>query len=153
MKPRPLYRSLTFWAGVFVIGSIFWGWWDSMRAFSGFRFASCWANQAAGGVAMGLQRPRSSHSSMYRYATKADVLRLSGPNGGIAFALEVKHSVTPFPRPFATSHKGGGIFLPHWLVLLAAIFVWSGLLLWRGMRNRAASRRNGPHDPPGQFPA
>lgn len=52
MKPKPLYRSMTFWSGIFVILSIVWFWWDSTER-SHFLSAGHWRlHHWASGVAL-----------------------------------------------------------------------------------------------------
>ena len=53
VKPKPLYRSLTFWLGIFVMAFIVWAWRDSLRAFTRFRYGHVYLSQAGSGAAVG----------------------------------------------------------------------------------------------------
>lgn len=140
VKPRPLYRSLTFWSGILVMIFLSSAWVDSnhfginlRRHVLGTQYIVVHGQNrvllitATGPVV-------NSQNEMRRSPTKA------ARNFAEAFppfrfrAVEARAPSTGF-----VESKGHLVNFPHWLLLLAVALPWSGLLLWRARRIRRGS--------------
>lgn len=156
MKPKPLYRSITFGSGILLMLFICWEWRDSMRYGS-------WVN--------------AGEYSLENEAAYVNLKRREGPSLSGKFAHRSEHSYSGMrllpilPPPLFL--RGGGdmefdpppyseeeeklayhrwiaskqpgwptdewiLMIPHWLLLLAIALPWSGLLIGRARRIRRA---------------
>lgn len=133
MKPKPLYRSMTFWFGILVIGFICLAWWDSRRVGRGMNI------HQFGFVHAGNQLHITFEPDLLGQIWKPDFTRGGVPAipVGDAFPkldwgpIMVTDAVTSRPRRI-----GSILVIPHWLPLLAFALPWTGLLLLRARRIR-----------------
>jgi hypothetical protein len=145
-----LHRSITFWSGILVMGFIGWAWCTSYRYGSSAGFGRYSVEQAVGGINI-VRNWDSWGGSGFRFyhdplrPGRFDEELLPSP-----FYLEGKGKSLPprFRRPvkvrewlecMGQSAGSFGLFLPHWLLLLAVALPWSGLLLWRARRRGRAA--------------
>ena len=160
VRPRPLYRSLTFWSGILVIGFLCWAWRDSHRNLS-LLTASHYAAFSEGGL-LGLIR----HPAPFpRFEAERERSFFLQPL--YSFGMN-EHPIkaASFPPPLRVRSVGSReeappttkfyhevvannarnlpvgtwlLAIPHWLFLLAVTLTWSGLLLCRARRHRRAT--------------
>ncbi|WP_367871800.1 hypothetical protein [Luteolibacter sp. Populi] len=159
MKPR-LHRSVTFWSGILVMAFISWAWADSFRGGTWVRYGLWSATNSNGGVEVGFidtPVPAPLATGLRTdYATRFSVVVLPAPQWtrGKDFELEDQTKARWFVEKLReiTSYReylahrmslwpesSWGLFLPHWLILLAVALPWSGLLYWRARRRRRAA--------------
>ena len=135
VNPRPLYRSITFSSGILVLAFICWAWCDSLRAFSFLRYGHAHFSQAGSGVAVGYDGTLFlTHRDRRQYKAV-----LNGGEMGVTFTTDVSGSLDPvvFPLPMSVSQPNKlDFFLPHWLLLLPVVLIWTCLLLLRARRHR-----------------
>lgn len=152
MKPKPLHRSITFGSGIILMLFIAWAWWDSMVAVSHLQYLPYRGRSGAGAVLI-LNFAYGDHVAGREPTTR-------NPHWG------------PFPPAFF--RRGGGdrrfvrspadagfrqsieqamttkssdewvMIIPYWLLLLAVILPWSGMLIWRARRIRRAKANEVP---------
>lgn len=144
MKPRPLYRSLTFWSGILVLGFIAWAYWDSK------------SNSTSASI--------PPYTLASTYGTVVLWKDLGGQRGfgrSAVGPLDVAPSIAPLflrggegydsrpgsPPTFrdVMSHlmkfeldSSWILLLPHGLLLFAVALPWSLLLFWRARRIKKA---------------
>lgn len=149
MTPRPLYRSLTLWSGIFIMAFIAWAWRDSMKATSFSMvspvtvFSECgsisiekgpntgtsrWGRDIYSGVgalpAVGFPPPSFTRGA----AAPGPV----PPQPGQLFHEWAREKVTIYPTDCWL------LMIPHWMILLGVALGWSSLLILRLRRHRAA---------------
>lgn len=148
MKPRPLYRSLTFWSGILVMGFICWAWWHSYFFQPFYNNRGLGISNMGGGVSLGrvthylgTGRGVPKFSSSYRQETLPPPLLIRGDSTEqkaqplLREPFTIRESYASAAKRYPGSIR---IFIPHWLLLLAVALPWSGLLLLRARRIRRA---------------
>lgn len=135
-----LHRSLTFWAGLFVMAFIGCAWRDSMTHFTTARYGHCSAMQAVGGICLGFHEDWRIAKPIWREKVKGFS---SVDVGEYGIAITTTHADTRPSSPWPdliihTATKDRAIFTPHYLLLLAVAIPWTILLLWRARRRRKA---------------
>ena len=150
-----LYRSITFWSGLLVMGFIGWAWRDSelhmSRAQKGF-FSVVHDHSA---VSVWWDPGAPAPLALTRYPVVDSVLRsdlFPAPlymrgNHEIRSAREQGRHAGSHPTAredtiwFADEigFNSRVWFAPHWLLLLAVALSWSALLLWRARRRKRAA--------------
>ena len=124
MKPKPIYRSLTFWSGALVIGFICWGWWFSLgnEVQIGARAIHFW--HSPGQIELFYNEDFNSNWEYWNIPRGLDAGQPAPP----VWAMPDVTLGGPFPR----------LLIPHWLILLGVAIPWSALLFWRARRVRKA---------------
>lgn len=151
MKPKSLCRSLIFWSGIFVMGFICWSWRDSMHLHRYALHGSLSIGQCEGEVIV--CREAGARRSFYwdlsdltrevRAFPAPLFVRGSDAADQMFDMMEFDRMTIRDQTISATRHRSPQnwvLLLPHWLILLAVILPWSGLLLWRTRRIRRANR-------------
>lgn len=140
MTPKPLYRSLTLWSGILMIGFVCWGWWFSLTNFSSAGWGRLHATNAAGGFQVGYSDLRaggiefSSSKDTVTVATDEFEIPSGGKRRAIIYIFD-RPQPDPWAKPLGIAGAGGfTVFIPHWLILLAVLLLWVGLLFWRVRR-------------------
>lgn len=131
VRPRPLHRSITFWSGILVMAFMGGAWVRSLRHLDGVFWQTAQSSISIGQVAgiLEIAVDRSHRAAPH-------VLIQSDPTDASLEPL--------FPRPLVLEiYEGQYQFtISHWLLLLAVMFPWSGLLVWRARRHRRLSEMN-----------
>lgn len=148
MKPKPLYRSITFWSGLLVMGFICWTWWYSMR----FQVHASWGRSSSITAYGHLGWLYSPSILPQNFSYSVDFSGPASPGepssfGWPALLKGLNYDTSSLPelpdgawsfadhmeRSFALSSglDARMLILPHWLLLLAVAVPWVGLLLWR----------------------
>ncbi|QJE95972.1 hypothetical protein [Luteolibacter luteus] len=148
MKPRPLYRSITFWSGVFVMSFLFWGSWLSQGMYRSLAYDP-YAVASADGVLHISRSP--GYSSGDRWSTTRFPSVKTWERFPPPLFLRGKGEPVSSPEPprlfreiakVAMSGQSPGAWvlaIPHWLIIFAAGLSWSVLLLWRARRTKKAN--------------
>ena len=148
------YRSLVFWAGVIVMGSIMWAWRDSTRHTA--LMGTTDYGVISGGSGLTVTRWDVSgigSGPMFEYRALAGdteglrevglrwpvYLRNSGPEWQERmmrrFLLPDEGKGDPLGPLLLHAVMGGAgfwaLYVPYWLVALVAGVLWGGLLVWR----------------------
>ena len=156
VHPRPLYRSLTFWSGIFVMGFICWVWRDSLthQAHANSGAYSLMNNVSVVLLHYNSDRPPAAAGSRFSSSHEAfpPELYIDGPlfpaPAFVRGSLLPGMVYDPWQVTEADDSQTGWmhfrppedwlLVLPHWLFLLAVALPWAGLLLWRAKRIRKA---------------
>ncbi|QJE99111.1 hypothetical protein [Luteolibacter luteus] len=149
MKPRPLYRSILFGSGIFIIGFIVWAWWDSSTMASGFHVQRYTAMNREGFIGV-MAGEKNSRMAKTGFRSELDpATRVAGfPIRRLAFvrgeAQPMGHDlIQNLPKTeqdkLIRSLKrfkveAWMIFIPHWLLILAVAGTWAGVMAWQGRR-------------------
>lgn len=153
-----LHRSLTFWSGILTMTFIGWAWAGSISRISlvqmgHFRFA----NRHAG---IEIFHRGWFSSSFHARAGDPDYPVFNSPfaapfqGRGEGRDMVAENGFNHSPEKEIESHADAIrlgtlrytpredwlLFVPHWLLLLFAVVVWLGLLIWRAGRIRRAVR-------------
>lgn len=137
MKPRPLYRSFTFWAGIFMLIFLAVAWVDSKKYYSfgiaewkGEKLEVSSVDDTVGFTAIGT-RDRGWSWSVGRSDTDS-------------MSLAEWDSPFLWPRfetwPLQDSKMTYQLVLPYLLIVALVIVGWGSILLWRTRRIRRAIR-------------
>ncbi|MCW1887870.1 hypothetical protein OKA04_24240 [Luteolibacter flavescens] len=166
MTPRPLRRSLTFWAGLFVILSLGVGWWHSCRHTAYIDLGRYGASSTDRAInihhmvslstpvcGLGSSGPHKLHKGSQHQpfpqpflifaaeelqSSDYDIFREAGPQP------QAKPDPSRFKRSkqFSVSFFGHGswmLYLPYWIILLCFLPFWGFLLHLRHRRVRRAA--------------
>jgi len=153
---QALHRSITFWSGILVISFTCWAWWDSLSHASWGHFRDVAViNTRAGVQISNVHRSMKGDASFLGFAVSRDTppptakgyapaltapmfLRGGNGEGGTLQGGGVEDPETYAGRTrryLANQHAGAWlVFIPHWMILLAAALSWTGLLGWRARR-------------------
>ena len=140
MTPRPLHRWKSFWFGILVLGFICWAWRDSMVYTIYTRCGPFAGVHCVGGLFV--EVGSVSRLANWRLDRVHDQVRVRMTEEGfIAFSSSPRKTepASPWPRPLTQKRAvnvNSGVFLPHWLILLACATPWSAFLVWRWRRLR-----------------
>ncbi|QJE97986.1 hypothetical protein [Luteolibacter luteus] len=149
MRRKPLYRSLTFWAGILMMAFICWAWWDSFtHATDASSGTYLLRNELAAihlhhNSELAPALVGSSFSSSRKACPPDPNLELS-LFPALAFARGSLQPGTDYDPWIITAPdetmtgwmhirppEDWLLVLPHWLILLAVALPWFLLLLWR----------------------
>jgi hypothetical protein len=162
VKPKPLYRSITFWSGLLVMAFIVWAWADSQKVISVGTIGSPMAIHGHSGImirkthATGTGAWRLPIRNFYEDHVISD---LFPPPFSFATAVDALERKSEIHNTLPDHRRDGALpirivaeywapegiqrnrtfFIPHWLLLLAVALPWSGLLIWRARRIRRGS--------------
>jgi hypothetical protein len=129
VTPRPLFRSITFWSGILMMGFICWAWLGSAQFYTEFFWKDASLGQGSSGIDIFYE---AAHLSPFGGARTWGVNRVEIPGG---FPVDL----LPAPRAdWSELPDRWGVSIPHWLLLLAVALPWFGLMLWRARRHRRA---------------
>lgn len=142
-----LHRSLSFWAGLLMIGSISWGWWQSLSQVHFVHWSSLSASNGHGGLLLSYvpaDRGRelaAGQSKRLQFTLRAlpAPFALRGEGGPPASFSNMKKGGPGEETFFAFVREGMAysppdtwvLFLPHWTLLLVVVALWAALLVWR----------------------
>lgn len=156
MSPKPLYRSLTFWSGVLMIGFISWLWMSSISRTSSISKGHLKVSMRHAGIEIfyrgWIESPFLTRSGEYDYPVfnRGFAAPFWGRGEGRNMMDEIGFNRTPDPKVenYANAirqitlkyarREDWLLFIPHWLILFTTALAWCSLLLWRGRRHRAA---------------
>ena len=141
MRPRPLYRSLTFWSGILVVTFLCWGWRDSLRQETDASWGSVFVVNAQSYIGVG--RSPSHPSFGYGRSGPSGSSGLTPPpflaRGGKEWADHTGRDLkSRLESSWSLDPGFWSLFIPHWLLVTCATLLWSGLLLWRARRMKRA---------------
>lgn len=154
MNPKPIYRSVTFWSGILVMGFICFCARDSTRHTALASYDEVWVMNARYGLSATRTQGQSGDLKFSRepWLPGTGVSKDWLFREGTRFYRREDHNQS-LPSPNITdsafdagvsdiieSGEAGNwvLFIPHWLLLLAVALPWSGLLVWRAGRMRKA---------------
>ena len=154
-----LHRSLTFWAGLLVMASLLWGWWDSMRHLTVLRHSDHAMISAGGGLTVsrwdGFWMTGSGfvfeHGTFEGNSESLREVGLRWPiylrnSGPVWQERMMTHFLLPgdgkpedplTPLLLAPVMGGQGdwmLYLPYWLLVLVLPLPWGAMLVWRWQR-------------------
>jgi hypothetical protein len=114
MKPRPPYRRVSFWLGLFVAWFLAWAWWDSYQNLSAL-------NLRGGGIL---------HITRAEGATYFNTGGAEGPRfyrDSLGVTLKGRNLEAEW-------HRWGFRFVkvPDALMFFSFVGLWAGWLVWRG---------------------
>lgn len=151
VKPRPPHRSLTFWSGILVMGSICWAWRDSMTYSSyatvgklqlwndGALVQICWMQKKSPGKLKTGRYPDRGRAATGPITAPMFIRGEDSNEEGLSLkdgeALTYQNRVVAVAK-WGLPLRAWVLLLPHWLLLLAVAMPWSGALLWRARRIR-----------------
>lgn len=164
MKGRAIYRWKSFWLGVLVMGFLSWAWWDSLHWKTWLSYGESTLCHAGSGICLAnREEVLESHLEREAVDPKEAVwseARLDAPDVLHVSADERQYSsyyareewmggTRPVARNAAAAHfymallfpvaGAWAVYLPHWLVMVCFLAVWSGFLVWRWRRERRMS--------------
>lgn len=149
VKPKPLYRSLSFWSGILVMLFIGWAWRFSMTHTTGGGWGHFFIQQGAGGVEVSQHRDLRWGDDGFEISgekrpAKVGIDQIELNDGKRIKVITWTFDSGPpsaWAKLLAVASDGvWNVFVPHWLLLLAVALPWSGLLLLRARRQRSAKR-------------
>lgn len=157
MKARPLYRSLTFWSGIFVMGFIAWAGCFSMARYltvnwgrnrlaieHGYLTWTTNPSYSPMDLRHHIARIPADNVGQFSYFDRPVLLHgLDSDRNSLKYFVGEWASFTDDMNEGAMLQAPLGawmLILPLWCVLLATAVVWCGLILWRDRRIRRAER-------------
>jgi hypothetical protein len=147
MTPRPLLRrSVTFWSGIVVMAFICWAWRVSYEYGSFASYDRAMVEQARGYVSVARSWDTAGisfdHSPLrpgqYDHELAPPPFYLEGQGkslpppftGPVTVRTALEWSYMKKPTDCF------GVFVPHWLILIAVALPWLALLFWRARRGK-----------------
>ncbi|WP_035606281.1 hypothetical protein [Haloferula sp. BvORR071] len=134
-----LHRSVTFWAGLLVMGFVCWGWYRSSSFLNAGGNSFVYLGNIGSGIFVSHDEKKSPDWHWVdEPITGGMPLRIALPS----FAMQTNDMERPFvlgsrDEVMASTWPGAWVaFLPHWLILLAVATVWLLLLSIRARRRR-----------------
>jgi hypothetical protein len=153
---RPIHRWKSLWLGILVITFLGWAWWQSLHRWTMIGYHDYTIDHAGSGIALidwkiGKKKPlHADHGNIspsnqtwaHPLLEAPDLFRSTGtPGEGDHYFTRDPGTFEPIPRNSAAQHFSAlissrvpgtwGLFLPHWLLILAFLIPWSALLAWR----------------------
>ncbi|MCW1917005.1 hypothetical protein OJ996_25675 [Luteolibacter sp. GHJ8] len=148
--PRPWHRSPLFYLGLFPLLFLLWAWWDSNHhstTFMKVRGSTSLVHlqvitHSRGALRITDQKVEVIHASIstgtdFGRSSVASEERLWCPAPHLEIARQTTSETADYqPEIITESH----LTLPHWLLILAYLALWSLLLFWRSRRIKRLSR-------------
>jgi len=141
-----LHRSVTFWSGLLVMGFILWSWGISYQWRSYVNYRGFAAIQAEGYVSLGRTGWPTARDAGAKRVPRGQYTFQLVPPPFIARGQESIVDPAPSgPRPYrdallwaysSSPLDAWGVFLPHWVLLLAWCAAWLGLLVLRTRKRK-----------------
>jgi len=133
-----MHRSFTFWSGLLLIAFTAWAWWDSASAISVAKLGPFYLTHASGGVAVGYSDtyPDIHHVTREKIACTVVTDPESGSIGFNHRPPEDPYAVVTAKPLFYSAPGQCSVFLPHWLLMIVFLALWSAMLLWRARRRK-----------------
>jgi hypothetical protein len=150
--PRPFYRSLLFYLGLPGLIFLLWAWADSMRYDSSVQARV--QIDTPGNMILLRQHLRNCDSWIWiEWLEPADPDHTAITRKGKWFVRETRpgtrwfHPISQLTSSVSDQLTRRYLFIPHWLLILAYLALWSIALYWRHRRLKRASTLHSPAQP------